>query len=98
MAIRPRIHAKIWRKASLLACSTYVWHAVRKLATAMPARISDATERPPRWPATYEIVTEMSAPAKAANGTGSSTPAPSPRLLVMATVAPRPAPAAMPSR
>ena len=70
-----RAIAKICWRVSEFCCWTNVWMAVKKLATATPARMSVAGE--PAWPrrtlSVPAVVTATRAPAKAARGTGSMT-------------------------
>src|SRR5436190_8724164 len=84
---------------SELRWSTNVWIAVRKVITATPEsrRIAGDVSRPPTLDRKYARNTAPSAPTNAASGTASTGPA-FDRRPPMAIVAPRPAPAAAPSR
>src|SRR5262245_30559070 len=81
---------------SLCCCCTNVCTAVMNVATITPARTSApvARARPAERPSTYVRTTEIVAPPNAAGGSSCDEPDP----YAITSVAPRPAPAATPSR
>ena len=98
---RPNIHEYTCRTTSLFRCSTKVCTAVASDVTATPAstNVVAERERPNAVPMVYVSATAMTPPMKAARGTGSIVQVEvASRLTANATVAPRPAPAATPSR